>query len=417
MTTRYDKKISTPGVLESGYEGSNVPQNFSIPSCGIEDVDRAFFELFDKVLPFTYVSQKNNNEVRKVPVVFATGERFALNSKKSPIRDKNDALILPIISISRSSIEQEASKTMGVSDRYNEMVIKKRITSEDQLYQSLKNTQGFKNSPGEGEGNDLNKLRNFYSETGRLLQPDLKKGLYEVITIPTPKYFTVKYQITFWSQYVKHLNEMITTLMGSYIQPGNRTIKITTEKGYWFIAYFEQSFSSESNLDSFSDDERIVKSSITAEVPAYLILPDVHGTGNGLRSFISAPTISFGTHLATHSDTQKTPVPSGNIDTYLLSEIATDDTEAPSAMIGENGKLQSERIAGAEHDGTSSLLKDSKSSGSAVGNVETLKTRTKKLVYSTDPVTGEKTKVIGKVIDSNPSKGEETIIIDDFANL
>ena len=36
--------------LPTGYEGENVPDDFSIPSCGIEDIDRAVFELFDKRL-------------------------------------------------------------------------------------------------------------------------------------------------------------------------------------------------------------------------------------------------------------------------------------------------------------------------------------------------------------------------------
>ena len=38
--------------LKKGYEGFNVPDNFEFPSCGVEDVDRALFELFDKKLAF-----------------------------------------------------------------------------------------------------------------------------------------------------------------------------------------------------------------------------------------------------------------------------------------------------------------------------------------------------------------------------
>jgi len=417
MQTRYDKRLDIPGVLPSGYEGSNVPKDFSLPPCGIEDVDRAFFELFDKVLPFTYKASKDNDEIRKIPVVFATGERFALASKKSPLRDRNNALILPIISISRSGVEQDSTKGSGISDRFNELVIKKRISADDPLYQALQNTHGFRNAPTEGAGNTNNLERDYYESTGRQLNPNLKRGLYEVLVIPMPKYFTLKYEITFWAQYVGHLNEMITTLMGSYIQPGNRSIKITTKKGYWFVAYFEASIGSGNNFDGFNDEERVAKATITAEVPGYLILPEVRGIPSGIRSYISAPTISFGAYIGDSERSQETPVPSGKVDTYILSEVATDDTERPSGTVGENGKSQAESQAGADRADASRVLRDIKPNGSAVGNTDTVKTRTRRVVYDIDPVTGKRGRVVGHVVDANPRKGEEVIAISDFSKL
>ena len=162
MQTRYNKTQLAPGVIQSGYEGSNNASNFSLPSCGIEDVDRAFFELFDKVLPFSYKSKKDS-ELRKVPVVFASGERFALAAKKSPIRDNQGALILPLISISRSGIEQTASKGLGVSEHFNEMVVKKRVSSEDPLFQALQNSNGFLNTGRQQSASSSE--TDFYKET------------------------------------------------------------------------------------------------------------------------------------------------------------------------------------------------------------------------------------------------------------
>ena len=34
------------------FDGNNSPDDFNIPSIGIEDIDRAIFELFDKKLSF-----------------------------------------------------------------------------------------------------------------------------------------------------------------------------------------------------------------------------------------------------------------------------------------------------------------------------------------------------------------------------
>ena len=58
--------------IDTGYEGTNVPEDFFIPPCGIEDVDRAIFNLFDKKLK---LEVQVNEKTTKVPVVFAAGER------------------------------------------------------------------------------------------------------------------------------------------------------------------------------------------------------------------------------------------------------------------------------------------------------------------------------------------------------
>ena len=105
MTTRYSNKPGWQEKVNSGY--TNDPSEFTMPSCTIEDVDRGVFNLFDKELPFFY---KRKDQQKKVPVIFATGERFALLARNKPLRDKSDALILPLISIVRSGIEQENAK-------------------------------------------------------------------------------------------------------------------------------------------------------------------------------------------------------------------------------------------------------------------------------------------------------------------
>ena len=413
MQTRYDKLKSVPGVLPSGYEGTNTATNFELPSCGIEDVDRAFFELFDKVLPFSYQSQKNS-ESRRVPVVFASGERWALASKKSPIRDKAGSLILPIISISRSGIEQNATKGLGVSEYFNEMVVRKRISDEDPLFQALRGANGLRNTGRSLTATDGS--TDYYKETGRILQPQIGPAIYETIVIPMPKYFTVKYEITMWAQYIGHLNTMVTTLLGSYVN-GHRSIKITTSKGYWFVAYFDPSVSNGGNLDSFTDDERLIKATITAEVPGYLILPQIDGVPRGIKSFLSAPTVSFGSFSGDSGLTQVTPVVSGKVESFTLSDVATDDNERPSGAVGENPNTQSVAFAGGDPDGASITLVDTKPNSSSVGGVGSPKSKTKKVVYDIDPITGRRVTTTVQLVSAVPQKGEETFLIDNLTKL
>ena len=51
------------------FDGNNAPENFDIPSIGIEDIDRAVFTLFDKKISFEV---KHKGSLQKVPVIFAS---------------------------------------------------------------------------------------------------------------------------------------------------------------------------------------------------------------------------------------------------------------------------------------------------------------------------------------------------------
>ena len=80
MSTRWnlDPHKTTDG-LKTGLEGINIPDDFEIPSCGIEDVDRAVFKLFNEDLPMFY---ELDGDIKRIPCIFAGGERAMLLRKK-----------------------------------------------------------------------------------------------------------------------------------------------------------------------------------------------------------------------------------------------------------------------------------------------------------------------------------------------
>lgn len=330
MTTRYESGAIIQGRLGTGYEGEADFDSF-IPSLLLEDVDRAFFELFQKSLPLFYRSSKNGDgEQKRIPVIFSTGERFAISTKKEPVRDKNGALILPLISISRSGISQENKKGGGINDRLNELVVKRKISKEDALYQATQK-----------------KPEDFFENSGRVFYPRLSKGIYETIVIPMPKYFTLTYEVTIWTQYLQQLNDTIQVMLGAYLQPGARNIKIQTKKGYWLVAYFGEEVSQDNNVSDFSDSERLLKATFTAEVPAYLILPEFPGSMKPIKRFVSAPQINFSQSKLQEIESIPGPgIPPGKIDAYLLSNVETIDDPIYSDSIGVSGKVQSQAIAG-----------------------------------------------------------------------
>ena len=304
MTTR--QSINDPSKnptskqerLPSGLEGQNIPDDFYLPPCGLEDIDKALFDLFDKEIQFS-ISQKS--ESRKVPVVFATGERFALIKRKKPLKDENGALILPLISIRRTSIEQSSSveKLADVGD----LVIKRRLSARDPVYQNLINRQDLRHQENvRSSDNNATSADPISSKPGtvnsRRLPVQTASGgpvisnnagshhIYEVITIPFPHFIDVSYEITFWTSYTSHMNQMIEKFVGSYTGTRNQ-FKIESEKGYWFVAYPDVSVSNQDNFDDFTNDERIIRYTFNMKVPGYIVASQNPGNMSPFRKFDS----------------------------------------------------------------------------------------------------------------------------------
>jgi hypothetical protein len=342
MTTSYDKTLVSPGSIELGYEiqgGAGTPEGLVVPSCTIEDVDRSVFTLFKEQLPLFYTRKKKQE---RVPVIFATGERFALLTRKKPLRDDAGAIILPLVSITRTGLDQ-GNTGLGAGQT-QPIKIKRRLSEEDPRYQAFLNPQGLQNaddvaapgrsSPGPGQVGTRRKT----VVTGK---PGLGGGVdqrhvYEVITVAPTRFFKATYEITIWCNYTQQLNSLISVIMQGYQNKHGRTFRLETPKGYWFVGKVGESFSPGNNFDGFSDDERLVRTSITMEVPGYTIEAGADGQPSGIRSFVSAPEVSF--EMLDFPDGLLTPVrvgaPIGNPDALVLQDMSTLEDPLPGSAIG-----------------------------------------------------------------------------------
>ena len=268
------RKIDTP------YEGENVPEDFNIPEMGIEQTDRAVFDLFDKKLAFEVII---NNKATHVPVVFAAGERFALTRRRQPIRDKNNALILPIISIHRESINHspdQAGYGTPISFRDQQSyVVRRRLDSSDRDYQNIINKQALKNqknvtsranfgasdiSPGNtAKPGTIASRRNlgnlsFLDHSGPYIDSKVGNNIFEIITIPYPSFMVIEYEVIIWAQYMQQMNQIVQHLMSRFDGQGHE-FEIETREGYKLVAYVKSPFSTGDNFSEYSNEERIIK--------------------------------------------------------------------------------------------------------------------------------------------------------------
>ena len=305
-------KIPAKQIVIKDFDGNNVPDNFEFPSIGIENIDRAVFDLFNKTLTFQVTSK---DSVKSVPVIFATGERFALTRRKNPIRDNNNTNILPLISIVRQNLDigpnQGGKKTAIALRAQPNYTIKTRLSEKDRNFQNIVNKPGLRNQDNVATNNNFidpgnslsakegkiatrrEKSNLQFSKTAQVnLNNNISTNIFEIIQVPYPYFITMTYDITFWCQYMQQGNQMIEYLLNKIDVPGGE-FAITTREGFELVAFIGDSITSDNNFDNMSEDERIIKYNFSLTLPGYILNSKVPGLSDQTRSYLSAPMIDF----------------------------------------------------------------------------------------------------------------------------
>ena len=341
MSTKYDinsKKRYAP----TGYEGDSNT-DYVISSCGVEDLDLAMFNLFDKQIPIYY---DLHGEIKKVPVIFATGERFALLRRKRPIVDRGGALILPLISITRSSLENVPSKGIANNQMFPH-VVTKRISEKDLAHRQAKNYEQLKNVNGE----DL------ALEPDISLKPQLDRNIIETIEIPPVKYFGAVYEVSIWSSFTQQMNNILEVIMNAYTLNPGQQFRLESDKGYTFSAFVDGSISQDTNYADFTDAERYIKYNMSINATGYIIAPNILGGKTALRSFVSAPQVTFDI-VDEYAEIEPSiaGVVDPNPDLHIFDDLATERSYAAAQGVGIN--KQNNRDSLLSEDSSKGLASD-----------------------------------------------------------
>lgn len=378
MTNRFNVRsknnFGVPG-LPSGYD-NNSHTSFFVPPVGVEDVDRSLFNLFDKELQIFVTT---DNGVKKVPVIFSSGEKWAMIKKGKAIRDNQGSLILPLITIGRNTIQQNPVTDIngrGINQQVGELVIKRRLAPEDRDYQSLLNKalvlnqeNVFVNEPdasSEQETITQRQIGESQETNDTSLAASNTKNVWEFFTLPTPQFFTAKYEITLWTTHTSQMNEILECLISSFLPQGN-SWKLLTDKGYWFIASVDgNAFTPDNNFDDMSTTERMIKYKFEISVPAYMLASSKPGMPIPLRRYVSRPEISF--------SVAATSLQKGISDPFLGS----DD---PTLPMGLSSKRRDGRDDGSTrlfNDGSNDVALNSKIRGNDLSRYRKITAKDKK---------------------------------------
>jgi len=299
--------------LRTGYEtGSGLPDLF-IPPVGLVDVDRALFRLFkDEIMPM--VADKGSGVAKRVPIIVATAEKWVMIKKKRGVRDRNDTLIIPLITVVRTDMGQDPTLDVtgrGINQQTGEMLIRRKLDKSDRSYQALINRFLLRNQPNVAVPSVTSSSEALTSEApigelsnaddikqgGAYLKSDVSNNVIETIVVPAPQFYTIKYEVTIWTQYVQHTNQIIEKIIGSYL-PQGQCWRLETPSGYWFVASVTDGvFTPENNLDDMSTEERFLKHKFEVVVPAYLFVPASPGAPIPIKRYVSSPIIKFETDV------------------------------------------------------------------------------------------------------------------------
>ena len=236
------------------YEGKRVFDS------RIENIDSAMYKFINEQMN---LHAHDGNGFKKVPVVMSSAERSVLSKKGLKVRDDEGALIMPIITIERTSMTKSPNEkgTVWANVPSTDKVKGGNIPVMQKIVQNK--TANYKNAHA-------------LKKRGQLNFPDkTEKTVYKTVSIPLPVYVTVMYQITVRTEYQQQMNELVIPFM---TVPGGINYIIIRDGVHRYEGFIQQDYSHENNISNFSNEERKFETKFDIKVLGHLIGDGVNQT-------------------------------------------------------------------------------------------------------------------------------------------
>ena len=229
-------------------------------SIGIQDLDEAVFYYFENVIqPFVY----QNGERRSVPIVYSSSERWKSYQRDEYYRDKNGAVMLPIIILKRDSLAKDRS------------VANKMDANMPNLYGTFQKAFNPKNS---------------YSNFSAL---NNKVPVKQFHAVAVPDYVTIEYSCIIQTYYMEQLNKIIESVeYASDSYWGN-------PERFKFRAFIDN-FTTATELTTGQD--RLVKGTFNIRLRGYIIPDVIQKDLNSIKKFNSKAKVIIQTETTSNSD-------------------------------------------------------------------------------------------------------------------
>jgi len=231
----------------------------------LETIDGAMIKFIDETLN---LSVTTNEGFKKVPVIWVSAERAYQIKHNKDLRDTEETLILPLITVDRALVTKDPNfKGTVFANLYPEAGPKGgTITIARRINQ--KKTAEFQNAEANRKYGTSRTVASKMKNTNKR-NMSTAKTVYETITIPIPVWVKVIYEISVRSEYQQQLNEMITPFLTI---PGNsRTPRRIENEGHFYEIFIDGDVSDNANKADLGMSQRNYESIIKIETLGYLI--------------------------------------------------------------------------------------------------------------------------------------------------
>ena len=211
--------------------GTDFTKNYAVT---LKDVDTSIMSFIKEIIGPTI---KENNEIFKVPVMYANQERWVSARKKGVLRDKNGGLILPLIMIKRTEVAKSTELPVGMEHD---------LKREDNNYV----------------------VGSTWSKTNRYDRFAVQQGakpITEYLVTTVPNYVNVTYEVILWSNFIEQMNQ----LTEAFIEFNNQYWGTGEERKFYSLV---ESISDASEMDQAG--QRFIKSNFSVMTKAYLLPED-----------------------------------------------------------------------------------------------------------------------------------------------
>jgi len=239
-------------------------QSQATPACTLETIDSAMYDFIEGL----NLHANTNKGLNKVKTLWLGTERvFQIKSDKR-IRDATGALILPLVTINRTSMTKDPSFKGAFQAHYprgtegSSTVVKRNVNQEKTS--NFQTAQLSRDSKGTGYGKaeqDSAIVYNYYNST-------------------IPVYITVMYDITLRSEYQQQMNDILQPFITT---TGQINAFIFGKDGHRFEGFIQQEFGQNNNIANLAEQERMFETKVSIKVLGYLV-------GEGLN--MNRPSLS-----------------------------------------------------------------------------------------------------------------------------
>ena len=220
----------------------------------IETIDTGLYNWLDKTLD---LHTKTNKGIYKVPVLWLGSERVWQIKKDVRIRDKVGKLVLPLVTINRTSMQKDPNFKGSYQAFIPENKDYKGGSEPVGSRIQQDKTQNFQSTVAQTK--TQNKQQTFKLEENNLV-------VRETFNTPSPVYMSITYSITLRTEYQQQMNDLIQPFITT---TGQINSFVFEDSGHKYEAFIQQDYSLNNNTSNLSEEERMFETKIDIKVLGY----------------------------------------------------------------------------------------------------------------------------------------------------